>query len=202
MEKTLNLATTEICRLTYPVRLSRCVSPLSISTVLLYPYFSFKHSLLVQRVPHGVGSWKSLDRSSSKYADDEFSFYYGEWYNGYKHGYGIEINDSGVFSGTFYEGYRQGEGRVDFANGTTQIAEFVPQLQHRDRTKGIFRNPYNNGLSNGYTEILFPDGKLLRAHFFADFIFVAFDLTSSHFLSLHLIATQAVCTKVQLSTAR
>ena len=56
----------------------------------------------IKRIPHGVGVWKTLDRTSSKYADDEFSFYYGEWYDGYKHGYGVEINDSGIYACLLY----------------------------------------------------------------------------------------------------
>ena len=118
--------------------------------------------VVIKRVPHGVGTWKSLDRSSSRYADDEFSFYYGQWYNGFKHGYGIEVDDSGIFSGEFLEGYRQGQSRRDFANGMTLVVESVPQLQHRDRTRGVFRNPYLNGIPNGYAEILYPDGGMYK----------------------------------------
>ena len=120
--------------------------------------------VIIKRVPHGVGTWKSLDRSSSKYADDEFSFYYGQWYNGFKHGYGIEVDDSGIYSGEFFEGYRQGQCRRDFANGLTLTVEAVPQLQHRDRMRGVFRNPYLNGIPNGYAEILYPDGGMYRGN--------------------------------------
>lgn len=112
----------------------------------------------MKRVPHGVGTWKAMDKKSSRYADDEFSFYYGEWYDGCKHGYGIEIDDSGIYAGNFVDGYRNGQGRIDFANGTTLISNFSVLQQHADRHKGAFRNPYMNGDANGYAEVLYADG--------------------------------------------
>ena len=117
---------------------------------------------IIKRVPHGVGSWRSLDRKSSKYADEEFSFYYGEWYNGLKHGHGVEINDSCIYSGNFRNGFRLGQGRIDYANGMTVISEFHSLLQHPDRESGAFHNPYLNGEANGYAEILYSDGGLYK----------------------------------------
>ena len=97
---------------------------------------------IIKRVPHGVGTWKTLDRSSSKYADEKFSFYYGEWYDGFKHGRGIEVDDSGIYSGLFVYGFRNGQGRMDYCNGSAVIAEFSVLQQHKDRQTGPFRNPY------------------------------------------------------------
>jgi len=113
---------------------------------------------IIKRVPHGVGTWKTLDRSSSKYADEKFSFYYGEWYDGFKHGRGIEVDDSGIYSGLFVYGFRNGQGRMDYCNGSAVIAEFSVLQQHKDRQTGPFRNPYMDGEPQGYADILFADG--------------------------------------------
>jgi hypothetical protein len=55
----------------------------------------------IQRIPAGVGMIQQLDRESSNIYGDEFGVFYGTFEAGRKSGYGIEIDDVGVFAGTF-----------------------------------------------------------------------------------------------------
>lgn len=109
------------------------------------------------RTLHGVGTNKTLDRNSASIKADRFGIYYGDWNIGKKNGAGIQINDTGVFSGRFVNNYIDGYGRLDLANGTTIVGNFgieqeTPKLLH---TAG-FDNPYRDGEPNGKNiEILF-----------------------------------------------
>ena len=55
----------------------------------------------MQRVPHGVGTLKTLDRESANISGPRFQMYYGEWFDGVKCGAGVDINDTGVFAGRY-----------------------------------------------------------------------------------------------------
>jgi hypothetical protein len=116
----------------------------------------------LMRVPHGVGTFKVLDRKSSESSGDQFHFYYGDWHDGERSGTGIEVNESGIYSGRFYLGYRQGQGRLDLANGTTIVGQFDYPHQISPRDYGVFRNPYLSGDMHGDVEILFGDGGFYR----------------------------------------
>jgi hypothetical protein len=111
------------------------------------------------RVAHGVGTKKTLNSSTATIAGDEFGLYYGDWHLGKKTGYGIEVNDSGIYAGRFIDGRRDGNGRLDLGNGTVlsgsfSISRFYPTPIP---TKGeLFRNPYGDGVCNGQNaEVLF-----------------------------------------------
>eukprot|EP00604_Paraphysomonas_vestita_P000293 CAMPEP_0174826580 /NCGR_PEP_ID=MMETSP1107-20130205/44282_1 /TAXON_ID=36770 /ORGANISM="Paraphysomonas vestita, Strain GFlagA" /LENGTH=341 /DNA_ID=CAMNT_0016060097 /DNA_START=611 /DNA_END=1634 /DNA_ORIENTATION=+ len=116
------------------------------------------------RTLHGVGTNKTLDRNSASIKADRFGIYYGDWNIGKKNGAGIQINDTGVFSGRFVNNYIDGYGRLDLANGTTIVGNFgieqeTPKLLH---TAG-FDNPYRDGEPNGKNiEILFADGGIYQ----------------------------------------
>ena len=110
----------------------------------------------VRRVPHGVGSVKSLDRSSSSYSADVFGYYTGEFMGGERHGSGIELDDVGIYSGDFEFGKRIGSGRVDLANGLTVTGSFGGPEQYPSWRHGEFANPYLGGDCHGDMEVLFP----------------------------------------------
>ena len=78
------------------------------------------------------------------------------FFAGQKEGLGVEINDEGIFSGNFKNGFRNGPGRMDLANGTLVIGNFdlSPLPLPRDPTNG-FPNPYLQGDPVGEVEVLF-----------------------------------------------
>lgn len=53
----------------------------------------------IQRIPAGVGMIQQLDRESTNIYGDEFGVFYGTFEAGRKSGYGVEIDDVGVFAG-------------------------------------------------------------------------------------------------------
>lgn len=116
----------------------------------------------IKRLQHGVGTEKFVDRSSSSYHAEEFGFYYGEWSDGYKEGYGLNVDDSGIFSGRFEAGMRRGWGRFDMADGSTISAPFKVSEQRPCRHHGAFANPYYSGEPHGEAEVLFADGGLYK----------------------------------------
>jgi hypothetical protein len=116
------------------------------------------------RTIHGVGTNKTLDSRSASIASDRFGIYYGDWNIGKKNGSGIQINDSGIFSGRFVDGFINGYGRLDLANGTTITGNFgyTQPTPSPIITKG-FDNPYCDGEPNGKNiEILFADGAIYQ----------------------------------------
>lgn len=116
------------------------------------------------RTFHGVGTNKTLDSRSASIASDRFGIYYGGWNIGKKNGSGIQVNDSGIFSGRFVEGFINGYGRLDLANGTTITGNFgfTQPTPSPIITKG-FENPYCDGEPNGKNiEILFADGAIYQ----------------------------------------
>ena len=110
----------------------------------------------VMRLPHGIGTSKHLDSTHASIASDRFGLYYGDWVLGKRSGYGIEINDSEVYAGRFVDGFRNGYGRIDLANGTLILGNvgIAPQKTMVTPTYG-FDNPYLDGESNGQVEVLF-----------------------------------------------
>jgi hypothetical protein len=111
----------------------------------------------IRRVPHGVGSVKSLDRESSAYMADAFGYYTGEFLCGDRHGSGIELDDTGIYSGDFFHGNRIGTGRLDMANGLTVTGSFGVTEQFPSRKQGAFVNPYLGGECEGEDiEVMFP----------------------------------------------
>ena len=73
----------------------------------------------LQRVPAGVGLYKQLDRSSTDLFSEHFGLFYGEYESGLKSGYGVEIDDVGIYVGGFEKDFRKGRARHDLADGTT-----------------------------------------------------------------------------------
>ena len=101
----------------------------------------------IMRVPHGVGTHKTLDSDTASIKSDRFGVYYGDWALGRRTGQGIEVNDAGVFSGRFIEDTRDGYGQLDMANGTSIKAIFKTVHDPPPAplvTKG-FENPYLDG---------------------------------------------------------
>jgi hypothetical protein len=118
----------------------------------------------IMRIPTGIGFYRQLDRSSSSLSSDRFGFYYGEYEHGEKHGYGLLINDTGVFSGAFENNFRNGHGRMDYADGTTIIGNFNMKTQSPLSSGNGFVNPYLDGEPNGLVEIFFSDGAYYRGN--------------------------------------
>jgi hypothetical protein len=119
----------------------------------------------IMRIPTGIGFYRQLDRSSSTLSSDRFGFYYGEYEHGEKQGYGLLINDTGVFSGSFENNFRNGHGRMDYADGTTIIGNFNMKTQSSLPSSGTeFVNPYLDGEPNGLVEIFFSDGAFYRGN--------------------------------------
>jgi hypothetical protein len=115
----------------------------------------------LMRIPHGVGTKKTLKSSTASIAADKFGLYYGDWHLGKKTGYGIDVNDSGIYAGRFVEDRRNGYGRHDLANGTVITGNFgttsvFPCPIPSEGGEGLFFNPYMDGECNGKdAEILF-----------------------------------------------
>jgi len=116
-----------------------------------------------KRLPNGVGAVKSLDRSSSNIAADQFSMYYGNFELGKKVGVALEINEASVYSGRFIEGHRRGKGRIDFGDGTLVVGEFGYNTVYDNKITLVFDNPYVGGEPNhDDCEVLFADGAIYR----------------------------------------
>jgi hypothetical protein len=112
-----------------------------------------------KRLPNGVGAVKSLDRSSSSIAADQFGMYYGNIELGKKVGIALEINEASVYSGRFVEGHRRGKGRIDFGDGTLVVGEFGYNTVYDNKVSLVFDNPYVGGEPNhDDCEVLFADG--------------------------------------------
>ena len=118
-----------------------------------------------KRLPHGVGTYKRLNRSSSNIADEKFGIYYGNFETGKKVGTAIEIDDVSVFSGRFTSGYRKGKGRMDLADGTSIICHFGTTTQVENKISIQFDNPYIGGEPNDEkAEVMFGDGAIYRGN--------------------------------------
>lgn len=140
----------------------------------------------IMRVPHGVGTLKTLDSSTATIKADRFGVYYGDWYIGMKTGHGIEVNDSGIFCGRFIENKRDGYGQLDLANGTTIKANM--KTVHEEPapiiTKG-FDNPYLDGEAHDdHAEVLFA-GIVLLLLCYGDWLCVA--------LNVYRLLTATIC---------
>ncbi len=116
----------------------------------------------IARVPNGVGTIKTLDRTSVPFHGEEFGMYYGEFEVGKKHGKGIEVNDAGIFVGRYIEGAKDGPGRWDLADGTTIVGSWECLQQRKYQKNPWFDNPYLDGEPQGEVEILFSDGALYK----------------------------------------
>lgn len=116
----------------------------------------------IARAPNGVGSLKLMDRSSVPFAADHFEYYYGNFEMGKKHGRGMEINDVGIYSGRWIEGWKNGAGRWDYKDGTTVVGNFGVNLLTNYPANLTFVNPYLEGDPQGEVEILFSDGGFYR----------------------------------------
>lgn len=130
-------------------------------------YSEFQINMLgvrILRVPTGLGFYRQLDRQSSAIYAEDFELYYGEYLHGYKSGYGIQINDAGVYAGNFEDGGRRGQGRWDLADGTTVIGNFGVQTIYKSPPTSEFRNPYLDGEPHGQVEIFYGDGGYYRGH--------------------------------------
>ena len=79
-------------------------------------------------------------------------------------GKGIEMSDSGVFSGYFTNDRRDGYGRLDHADGTTihgtyqKVEQFTSHSPSPVYTDGVTQNPYLDGVCHGEVDILYGDG--------------------------------------------
>jgi hypothetical protein len=54
----------------------------------------------ILRIPAGVGVIQQLDRESANIYGEEFGIFYGTFEAGRKSGYGVEIDDVGIFAGS------------------------------------------------------------------------------------------------------
>ena len=131
----------------------------------------------IMRLPHGVGVLKGLERTSTYIHADKFYYYYGNFYAGKKMGYGIEVNDSGMYSGRFVDNWRDGHGRWELPNGTVVKGTFGKTLGFPEQNSSLDmedHNPYLDGepLATGQStfpgqppqtvEIMFGDGGFYR----------------------------------------
>lgn len=128
------------------------------------PYLVHVSEAKIARLPHGVGTFKELDRKSSSISSDHFSFYYGEWDRGRRSGRGIAIDDAGVYNGRFVNGKRDGWGSLDMCNGTSITGKFGLELQHTICSEGDFENPYSEGEPLGEVDIRFSDGAIFKGN--------------------------------------
>ena len=115
-------------------------------------------SARIMRVPHGIGVYRALDRQSSSIAAERYELFYGSYSVGRREGKGIELDDSGVYTGDYQKGFRRGHGRLDLGCGTSIVGNFGVNEIHRSQVDGGFENPYLEGEPNGEVEILFCDG--------------------------------------------
>lgn len=116
----------------------------------------------LQRVPHGAGIHRALDRQSSSIAADKFGLFYGQWQQGKRAGRGMAVDDSGVFTGSFESGFRRGAGRMDYGDGSSVTGNFgVNELRRMELLAG-FDNPYMEGEPNGIAEVHFADGGIYK----------------------------------------
>ena len=143
-----------------------CRGPLPDGTNVLLPNYS---GLAVNvagarffRIPHGVGAIKTLDRSNTTIASDQFGVYYGRFELGQKTGTAFEMDDVSVYSGKYLHNHRKGKGRLDYADGTTILGDFNVHLQSDNKVSLTFDNPYVGGEPNGEAEILFGDGGMYK----------------------------------------
>lgn len=131
----------------------------------------------IMRLPHGVGVLKGLDRQSTYIHSDKFYYYYGNFYAGKKMGFGIEVNDSGVYSGRFVDNWRDGYGRWELPNGTVvkgsfgktlSFPEYNSSLDMEDHNPYLDGEPFATGISTfpdqppPIVEIMFGDGGFYR----------------------------------------
>jgi hypothetical protein len=89
---------------------------------------------------------------------DKFGIFYGRHSIGKRVGHGFEIDDAGVHSGQYSEGWRRGQGRLDLACGISITGAFGVNELRSSNPAGGFENPYLEGEPQGEVEILFGDG--------------------------------------------
>ena len=80
----------------------------------------------------------------------KFTLYHGQWECGLKNGTGLEIDDSGIYSGQYFDGYRTGRGRLDLADGTMIKGDFEKHENFPSRQNSIVFS--NNSMTNPYIE--------------------------------------------------
>lgn len=139
------------------------------TNVIMPNYTKYHVNMLgvtVKRMPKGVGLFQQLDRKSASIAGPVFSVYYGEYELGVKHGYGVDTNDLGIYTGEFVKGRRQGKGRMDYADGTTVVGNFGLHMHNSLETKA-FKNPYTQDENFGWepdgeVEIFYSDGAYFK----------------------------------------
>lgn len=125
----------------------------------------------IMRIPHGVGVYKSLDRTSVEISAEKFYYFYGNWYSGKKVGYGLEVNDSGAYIGRFNDNWKDGYGKWDIGNGTSikgifgkhvLFPENETSLNPANVNPYLDGEPHCNGKNNNKIEVLFGDGSFYR----------------------------------------
>jgi hypothetical protein len=122
--------------------------------------------VFIKRIAHNVGNFISIDDETSPWADTKFSYYTGEVFHGKRHGNGVSIDDTGIYSGKFEMDTRMGAGRWDAADGLTASGIFGNFELFKPRKKGTFANPYLGDDLHGYNvEIMFPGAlKVLKQY--------------------------------------
>lgn len=113
--------------------------------------------VFIKRIAHNVGNFISIDDETSPWADSKFAYYTGEIFYGKRHGSGVSIDDTGIYSGKFEMDHRMGLGRWDAADGLNAVGTFGNSELFKSRHKGEFANPYLGDDLHGYNvDIMFP----------------------------------------------
>lgn len=117
----------------------------------------------VSRLEHGFGTYESINRSDLAISGPNFEMYHGQWDRGEKHGYGVQYDDMGVYTGQFERGLRAKKGRIDGADGATYEGELGCHTQHVDTL--LRRNPFAVGEPHGKGKLSFADGSIYDGAF-------------------------------------
>eukprot|EP00903_Cladosiphon_okamuranus_P013542 g12614.t1 len=90
------------------------------------------------------------------FAGKDFYFYHGEFVEGLKSGFGIELTNADVYYGEFKRDKRNGVGSLHCANGDRIEGSFVSETRFPEAP--TVTNPYNAGVCHGNVEIKYASG--------------------------------------------
>ena len=107
--------------------------------------------VVLLRAQHGIGLWKSLQKADVPFYGPNYEVYHGQWFEGVKHGYGLQYDDRGVYGGFWEAGNWRGEASFDYPHGLTYKGNFGTQMNHKSgdiEFEPMTNNPYANGIPN------------------------------------------------------
>eukprot|EP00927_Polykrikos_kofoidii_P026662 TRINITY_DN2370_c0_g1_i1.p1 TRINITY_DN2370_c0_g1~~TRINITY_DN2370_c0_g1_i1.p1 ORF type:complete len:587 (-),score=72.97 TRINITY_DN2370_c0_g1_i1:61-1821(-) len=96
--------------------------------------------------------------------------YIGEWSFDFKHGTGEESFGTSSYQGTFVHGYRHGQGKIKFPDGTTYEGEMFRDDMHGAgryvfHDEAVYVGNWLHGKMHGAGTVLWRDGSRLEACF-------------------------------------